>query len=190
MGNINLLPKYKNWENQDNPSRTWIRTMPKEIWMIESDAALYTEEPSTEPAVKRAFLDDDKLLTVALTHPVSRDEIRKMSGVIKFSEGGTHEIKNIRFLETDTTNESKVLQLTLSKKLPINQLPAALDIEGFRSKNIELRYILDNERFYTDETPGIYYTSEETTFKVYAPAAWEVTLNLYSDPAGGKVCSH
>ena len=182
MGNVNMLPKYKNWENKDDPNRSWIRTMQKEVWIIESDGNMYTEKPPTNPSIKRAFLDDDNLVTLALTHLVDENSVSTLEPSIELVNKKIEKIEDINLIEN---KESKILQLILSKKLSINQLPAMVHIKGFRSKNLELRYVLNKDRYFTDETPGVFYTPDETIFKVYAPAAKKVQLNIFRDPVGG-----
>ena len=58
MGNINFLPKYKNWERKDDPNRVWIRTMPAEVWIIEGEPTVFTSQPPTGPAIRKAFFAD------------------------------------------------------------------------------------------------------------------------------------
>ena len=184
MGNINMLPKFKNWENKDNPNRAWIRTMPREIWIIESDGNMYMKAPSTDPAIKRAFLDEDNLITIALTQSVSKEEIKNLDPSIDFSDNKIQKLSDIKILDN---NNPKVLQLTVPNKISIGQLPVKVNLKGFRSANLEVRHILDKTRYYTDEVPGIFYSPDKTVFKVYAPAAYEVQLNIYDQPTGGRL---
>ena len=182
MGNVNMLPKYKNWENKDDPNRAWIRTMPKEVWIIESDGNMYTEKPPTDPSIKRAFLDDDNLITIALTHSIEKNDLLTLEPFLELENEKIINIININLIED---KDSNILQLILSNNLFIDQFPAKININGIRSKNLELRYILDKERYFTDENPGVFYTPDESVFKVYAPAASKVQLNIYKEPAGG-----
>jgi len=182
MGNINILPKYKNWEDKDDPNRAWIRTMPKEVWIIESDGNIYTKKPSTGPAIKRAFLDEDTLITVALTHPVKEENISTLEPKLMLTDNTIITINKIKLVGI---NESKILQLSLSKRISINLLPANINLADFGRKNVEVRHILDKEGFYTEEIPGVFYSPEVSEFKVYAPAARTVQLNIYTKPFGG-----
>jgi len=45
---IGLLPKYKEWESQDNPDRIWNAEMGDEIWILSGMPQLFTEAPGEE----------------------------------------------------------------------------------------------------------------------------------------------
>jgi pullulanase len=152
------------------------------VWILESDGNIYTEKPSTDPAIKRAFLDDDNLITIVLTQAVNNNDLSTLEPSIELADGKIEETRDIKLIED---SNSKVLQITLASNLHIEELPVKITLKGFRSQNLELRHILDKERYFTDELPGVFYTPGETIFKVYAPAAKEIQINIYKEPSGG-----
>jgi pullulanase len=157
--------------------------MPKEVWILESDGNIYTEKPSIGPVIKRAFLDGDNLITVALTHEVDEDSLSMLMPYLEIANAQRIEGTDITLIGTKT---SKVVQISLPEKISFDQFPLRIFLNGFGDKNVELRHFLDDERFYTNELPGVFYTPSVTTFKVYAPAAQTVQINIYPDPMGGE----
>ncbi|HGY57119.1 MAG TPA: type I pullulanase [Caldithrix abyssi] len=186
LGNINFLPKYKDWQKKDDPNRAWIRTMPREIWILEGDATVYHFEPSTNPAIRKAFLDADSLLTLVVTHPLQQSEIEAFDPVITLADGRAVRPVEIHLLQAQK-KASRLVQLKLAQPLSLKALPATVEANGYSPAYIQLRYVLDKKEFISDVPFGVIIKGDKTSFSVFAPGAKEVTLNLYDKAKDGKV---
>ena len=184
MGSINFLPKYKDWQKKDDPNRAWLHTMPQEIWILQGDATVYHFEPSTNPAILKAFLDADDTLTLVLSHPLRQNKRETLAPLLVLNDGKSIAVNDIRLLNPQD-GASRLVQLKLPKTISFNDLPARVEANGFNPCDVELRYVLDKEDFITDRPLGVRVGPDKTVFSVYAPGAREVTLNLYDQPAGG-----
>ncbi|PIS27253.1 MAG: hypothetical protein COT43_11455, partial [Candidatus Marinimicrobia bacterium CG08_land_8_20_14_0_20_45_22] len=183
-GNIGLLPKYKNWELKDDPNRLWSRSMPTEIWILESIEAIFSEPPDTKPSIHRAFLDSPHKVTLVFTNSIRSAQATSLRPV--FSLRNDVEIKGEKCLLIPYgSDSSKIVEVTTSQTLSVDSLPGEVHVEGFKPIGIYLRGILDQPEFITDEPLGAFYSKQLTKFSVYSPAATEVTLNLYDLPEGG-----
>lgn len=183
-GNINFLPKYKDWERKDAPDRHWIRTTPNEIWILQGIETIYFEKPSTEPFVRRAFLDGIKDITVLLTKPVKKSELLNLKAKVIFKNNEIVEPAVISF-KYDTVEVSDVLRLTTKQRIDITKLPAKIELRGYKAGDLFLRGVLDSTEYFSDEPLGVFLEEDKTKFAVYAPGAKKVELNLYSKPTGG-----
>ncbi len=182
-GNIYFLPKYKNWENKGK-ERFWPRTGNKEIWILEGQAELYTEAPSLSPFVRKAFIDSPNELTVLLTNPLQKEELEKASGEIIYKD-----LKSIKSAELnlipENTQVSTILRAKFTDEINIEKLPARFKLTDFEPGRLTIRGILDSSQYMSDDTLGFFYSPEKTNFRVWAPGATEIILNIY-DSATGK----
>jgi len=189
MGNINFLPKYKNWEGKDSPERHWIRTTNNEIWVLQGIGTIYFEKPDTSPFVRKSLLEGAKEITTILSNPVKKSELGELNPVVKFHDGGKVAAAYTTF-KYENVDSSDVLKITTEKRVEIDQLPATLSLNGYRAGDLLIRGVLDSSEYLSDEPLGAFYTSSQTTFKVYAPGATQVTLKLYDEPEGGDAAKH
>jgi pullulanase len=179
-GNINFLPKYKDWQKKDDPDRFWDRALPHEIWIVEGIGTIYTTEPDTNPAIRKAFLDAPDEVTIVLTHPVPKDQQEHLDPVIRLASG-----IQIHPGSVAVTTDPKIIKLTFDQDIAISSLPASVSCSGYKSGKLILRAVLDQPEYFTEERLGVIYTPEQTEFYVYAPGAKQVLLNIYQKDSGG-----
>jgi pullulanase len=184
IGNINFVPKYKNWEKKDIPDRYWIRTTPIEIWVLQGIETIYFEKPDTQPFIRKAFLDDKNEITIITTKPINKSEIKDLKAEIELNKKIKLIPKAVIISETKS-DSSVVLKLITNESIKINQLPARVYLQGFKSAPLIMRGILDSEEFISNEPLGVFIESNSTNFSVYAPGANKVTLNLYNTAESG-----
>ncbi|MFA4839700.1 MAG: type I pullulanase [Candidatus Neomarinimicrobiota bacterium] len=184
-GNIGLLPKYKKWERKDDPNRLWSRSMPAEIWILESLETIFSQPPDTKPSIHRAFLDSPHKVTLVFTNPIRSAQTTVLRPV--FLLRNDVEIKGEKCLLVPYgSDSSKIVEVTIPQTLSIDSLPGEARVDGFKPIGIFLRGILDQPEYVTSEPLGAFYFKQSTKFSVYAPAATEITLNLYDLPKGGE----
>ena len=85
-------------------------------------------------------------------------------------------------------------ELTLGEKLDISKV-YEIEIEGYGRKAVIPTTVFDSQEFvdnyiYTGNDLGSYISGSDTTFKVWAPTASKVVLNLYSAGNGGEVIAN
>ena len=189
MGAINVLPKYKNWQAKDDPNRYWMRTMPNEIWILEGEAKVFTDQPETGATIRRAFLDGPDSLTLVLSHPLNDSLRSTFKPIITLASGKQINVRQVG-LKKQKPGKATIVTLRLEEKIEIPMLPARVDVDGYRSGQIALRGFLDSKEYVSDEPLGAFYNPTETRFVVFAPGARSVVLNLYERPEGGPAQIH
>ena len=183
-GNINFIPKYKDWERKDAPDRYWIRTTPTKIWVLEGIETVYFEKPDTQPFIRKAFLESKKEITVITTKPIKTSELKHLKPEIKLTNNITITPKSVK-LSNIKADSSNILKLITSKSIEINQLPGIVQMKGFKSGNIFMRGILDSEEFISNDPLGVFIENNVTKFSVFAPGASKISLNIYDTAEGG-----
>jgi pullulanase len=178
-GNINFLPKYKNWENK-GIERFWPRTMPKEIWVLEGQNELFTRKPSLSPFVRSAFIDSPNQLVVLLTNPLTHNDLIKSQSQILYNDLTTLEASETTLIPANAES-SNVLSVKFPQKIDLDNLPGKFNITGFEPGQLIIRGVLDSSEYMTEAKLGLEYSAEKSTFRTWAPGATEVLLNLYKD---------
>ena len=179
-GNINFLPKFRDWQNKDDPNRFWDRTLPGEIWILQGIAAVYISEPDTSPAIRKAFLDSPDKITMVLTHQVEKKRSGELNPVVQLSSGISIYAKRIL-----STSDSTIFEVLMNKAIKPDSLPAIVHCSGFKSGDLILRAILDQPEYITQEKLGVFKTDQRYRFSLFAPGAREVIVNIYQKPSGG-----
>ncbi|HMA63024.1 MAG TPA: type I pullulanase [bacterium] len=184
-GNINFLPKYNDWKDKDGPNRFWDRSQPNEVWILPNDPTVYTAEPDTAKTIQKAFIDDSDSLTVVLSHPLTREDLQEVKARIVFENGP--DVENLKpYLHPADSKKSNIIILETEKDIELNSLPASLEIEDWQSGPLLLRHVFDNEKYQSDKKLGVEYSPSATRFRVYAPGATKVQLNIYDQPEEGE----
>ena len=184
-GNIGILPRFGNWEKKDDPNRYWSRSMPNEIWILQGDGALYLNKPDTTPFIRKAFLDGADRLTVVLSNQLHKKSLAQLNPTIELKTKSLMKFKKIVLMPEDS-DSSMILQIDMFEQIGIADLPGKIIANGYKSGPILLRDILTDPKYYTDSPLGAFYSPEKTIFKLFAPGASKVTLNLYKKASGGK----
>lgn len=184
-GNINFVPKFKDWQKKDAPDRYWVRTTPTEIWLLQGIESIFYDKPDTQPFIRKAFLDDKNEITVITTKSIKKTEVKKLNPKIILTNQNTQKIKSVK-LEDVAGDSSYILKIRTEYPIDINELPGILQLKGFKDGNIHIRGILDGEEFISNEPLGVFLNDSSATFSVYAPGASGVTLNLYKFAEGGS----
>lgn len=182
-GNIGFLPKYKNWEDKDDPNRYWSRSMPHEIWILQGDATIYPNKPDTSPLIRKAFLDAPRQITVILSRPLKRQSSGDFNPEISL-RSKVKPVANSITVVPESADSSCVLRIIIDRDLAPSDLPGDISGNGYKSGCIYLRDILT--RFQTDAALGVKYTPEQSRFSLFAPGASKVTLNVYRQAIGGR----
>jgi pullulanase len=189
---IGLLPKFGNWDSKDAPDRVWFPYMGNEVWILSGREELFDKMPDTTPWVTGAFVDGKQLVTVSLSAPLGPEMMTPDMIVVRDEDGKALGVSQVRQLPPGK-GSTYLLGLTMSEDFAVRERPLSqytVEVEGFKPANLQVRRILDDPDFYTDEEMGAVYTPAGTTFRVFAPTATEVKVMLYVEPVGGTGEAH
>ncbi len=179
-GNINFLPKYKAWEDK-GIERFWSRASQPEIWVLEGQREIYLEEPSLSPFVRKAFIDTPWELTILTTKPIFKKDLKRHKAEIIYKDLKTIEATDLA-LHADNSEFSSTIKAKFNEKIDLEKLPAKLRLTNFEPGDLVIRGVLDSSEYFSDQEFGCFYRKHQTTFRVWAPGASEILLNLYDDP--------
>jgi len=174
---IGLIPKFKEWESKDDPDKFWNRSFENEIWILQGEKRVFTQTPDISHKVLRAFLDSTRKLTVILSHPISKDRLNP--GDFKIYLKG----KSMAPIEVSFYNVkdaiSNILSITTGEDIDIDLLPGKVTYLDYKPGEIHVRDVLLDEKYITHDPLGTLISEDEVLFRLYAPSASKVVLNLY-----------
>ena len=138
---------------------------------------VYGDDVTFGTRTKSATCDGAKTITVTMTGEIAEGELTELFAVLN-KDGDNIEIASI----VEGTNDNEFI-ITLAENVEENK-SYYLTYEG-NSLEISMPNPYSTEKFennytYDGDDLGANYTKESTTFKVWAPTAESVTLNLYT----------
>ena len=146
------------------------------VYLLQSEEMVYyTPDIDKTPALSGATFTDLNQLKV--TAPVSFKDTEGV--VVKDVNGNALEVKNV-----ELSNDKKWLTVTLKDNIQMGET-YTVEKTGFRAPAvIEYYGVYDSDAFnnlfyYDGDDLGATYSKKSTTFKVWAPTASEVKLQLY-----------
>ena len=184
-GALYFLPKYREWERKDAPERSWNRKMNNEIWVLQGNATLFSEPPSTEPFVRKAFLEKPDEIVAIVSKPIAQSAVAELAPQLRLESGDRIQVGNAALVK-DGIEAGYAVRLLLDGPVKPSQLPGTVSLRGYKAGAIYLRGILDGPEYQTEAELGVWPDLERTRFAVFAPGARKVTLNAYRKATGGK----
>jgi len=183
---IGLLPKFGQWASKDAPDRIWFPFYGDEVWILAGHEELYTEAPDTSPWVERGFVDAADRVRLVLSRSLAVREVRPERFAIRDDRGRARRIASASPLAARSGKARSIL-LTLGEPLDLAERIGAFTVEaeGYRPGKLAFGRILDSDAYVSDLPLGALYSPGETIFRVFAPTAGSVALNLYEQPRGG-----
>ncbi|KMY43933.1 pullulanase [Bacillus sp. FJAT-27916] len=146
-----------------------------EVWVMSGDDKVYYSEPSNEPVIKKASMDDFDQIAVTTNIPL---DIRQTA--IELSGADIQEI-----IPADGKgNVTNQFTLKTKKKLDVSG-SYQVRIEGYGEQLVEIGKIVRTEAFdrlyyYDGQDLGNTYSRHSTKFRLWAPTASEAKLVVYS----------
>lgn len=146
-----------------------------EVWVMSGDDEVYYSEPSNEPVIKKASMDDFDQIAVTTNIPL---DIRQTA--IELSGADIQEI-----IPADGKgNVTNQFTLKTKKKLDVSG-SYQVRIEGYGEQLVEIGKIVRTEAFdrlyyYDGQDLGNTYSRHSTKFRLWAPTASEAKLVVYS----------
>lgn len=160
-----------------------------DVYIVEGNPTLWynTDDVVYDPVIAEAYFSESSAKEIHAT--VSR--VPKGNGDLASQIKVTDEDGVEYAVASATCEDGRNIMLTLEEEL---ELSKAYDIsmEGYEGTNVSMNKILGSEYFddamaYDGDDLGATYTKEKTSFKVWAPTASEVSLNLYEQGDGDNL---
>lgn len=190
---IGTLIKYKDWEKKDVDQDRYLDLSKAEngvlsVYFLQEEKQIFYSAKETEnkKRILRARYDDRNLISFTLYCPgISKEQAEELS-VFMEEEGG----KSWPLKELEVTWEGNLIKGKGMLEEAV-ELSACnyLSIEGTEKKPIEAGEVFSTKAFEEDYTYegddlGAVYTKEATAFRVWAPTAGKVEVNLYKTGSG------
>ncbi len=188
-----ILLKYGNWEKKDtNDDRFLDLSLAKDgqldVYLIEAEETVYytEEEISGQKRVVRCAYDDLQQVSFQLYCPNTTEEEIRRQGVYVQEPDGSRSRLSLLELNRDQNLITGTGRLDQPADLSAG---GVLSLEGFDAKTIAMGNVFSTPGFekaycYSGDDLGAVYGREATAFRVWAPTASQVTLNLYETGDG------
>lgn len=185
---IGVLIKYKDWEKKDvNQDRYLDLSKAKdgilEVYFVqEEEQIFYSEkEVQTKQGIIRAEYDDiDKVSFIVYSPEMSAEQFKEQKICVEEENGDAYPLK-----VSDLTQEGNLIKGMGEWDHSVN-LSASnyLSVDGMDKKIIQAGAVFSTKSFedsyyYDGDDLGAVYSKEATVFRVWAPTASQVVVNLY-----------
>lgn len=182
---LGLLPRLGEWLDKDNPER-WLEKYKiesdQEIWLISDDPVIYRSKPEITPGILRALAENDETLTLVLTSlqnktiPSATVSILDQQGEVAALSSGPPKIK-----EGKSHYPMISVPFRGLSKTRLNRPDMTVELPGYGKAPLWFRSYYINDTYCTDEPMGCFSTDKEILFRLFAPQAWRVSLNIYPE---------
>ena len=192
-GQLGFIIRLNEWEAKDVDADRYLDLSKAtdgviEVWIVQGDSKIYTDlnDIDLSPKMLSASLTTAKRIAVKTTMPVDTDATESLS-IFKVvdEDGKAYEIMNL-FSESTPASE---FNINMKQPLDLNKKYTIVS-ETFGSKAITYGDVYNTEEFeeafyYDGNDLGAVYSADSTTFKVWAPFASAIKLNLYKEGLEG-----
>lgn len=177
-----FLLKRGDWEARDVMKDRYVEIKDgvKNIYLVEGKEEIYYSlaEVNTQPKLEIADLVEEDIIEFS-----SRKLVENIEAKVLDKDGKEYEI-----LKLESSLAGKNGRIYLKEKLDITS-EYFLEISEHEKTKISMDKIFSSEKFekeytYLKNDLGAIYTKEKTKFRVWAPTAQEIFLNLYKEGNG------
>lgn len=160
-----------------------------DVYIVEGNPVLwYTmEEVIYKPVIAEAYFAETTSKEIYATFSRVPGNMNALASQLKVTDGDGTEYA----VASADSEDGRVILLTMEEEL---ELSKAYDIsmDGYEGTTVSLNKIIGSRYFddaftYDGDDLGATYTKEKTGFKVWAPTASEVSLNLYEQGDGDNL---
>ena len=193
-GKLGFIIRLNEWEAKDVDADRYIdlskaKDGKLDLWIIQADANLYFDvnDADLSPKMLSASLTTAKRIAVKVTVPVNTDDTASLAMFKVVDQNGKeYEIMNL-FSETGTSPE---FNINMKEPLDLNNTYKIVSTE-YGEKGLSYGGVYNTEDFenafyYEGDDLGAVYSADSTTFKVWAPFATAIKLNLYKEGLEGE----
>lgn len=195
VGKVGFIIKLNNWENRESGGDRYIdlskaKNGVLDVYLLENDENIYYSSATIDKSQKifNASISDFNKIALTLSKPIDVGSTATSTFTVKDSSGKTYTISGLSSGDGNTSTKSVVL--TLGSELDITKTYTVTSTQ-FKEKQAVMGDIYNTTKFisnytYSGDDLGATWSKSSTTFKVWAPIATDVTLNLYSAGNGGS----
>lgn len=185
---VGLLPHRGAWLEKDGPDRVWCVDEPAEIWLLQGVRESEFRPPELTPALVEARLTGWDRLLVRLSHPLP-PPLEAVPTSCRFAGGSDLPgVTRVMPAGPEAGRGLPAVEIRLTRPLDpeLDRFwELRFEIEGYRPIHLTMDDRLDGPEFVSEGPFGALCGPEATTFRVFAPTAAQVAVNLYREPAGG-----
>jgi len=163
-----------------------------EIWLVQGDSRIYYKlsDIDMSPKFLSANLDGPDFISVKTTVPIDLVNGKLEGLVLKNSKGVVQPIRFVLVSEGATATSSSKFTLFTEDNLDLME-SYTLSHKGYKDINVQFNSVFKSEGFeaafnYTGEL-GAIYSADKTIFRLWAPTASSVKLNLFTTGDGTEV---
>ena len=188
---VGFIVKLNEWDAKDFDGDRYVDlSETNEIYLVQGEEKVYLsrEEVDLTPKIMSVSLDSANEISFQITAPLdlSLPETKAMF-TLKDESGNTYEIKEFEAQEEQVVNKAVII---MNENLALDRT-YTLEIQGYGDKLVEMGNVFSSKEFeetyyYDGNDLGANYTKDSTVFKVWAPTASNVCLNLFKDGLEGE----
>ncbi len=164
-----------------------------EVYLVEGNPNVWysPEDVNKNPVVADAYFGEttSKQIIFTLSKPIdTADETEGSKFTVTDENGTTYPIVKVW---SEKPKVEKTAYLIMKEPLDLSKT-YTIEREGFDGCEVSMRKVIGSEYFdeafaYDGDDLGAVYSSESTKFRVWAPLATEVSLNLYEEGDGDNL---
>lgn len=162
-----------------------------EVWLVQGDSRIYYKlsDIDMSPKFLSANLDGPDLISVKTTVPIPLKDGKLDGLVLKNSKGVSIPIRYVLVSEGSTAVSSS--KFTLFTEAPLDLMESyTLSHSGYKDIAVQFNSVFKSEGFENaftfDGELGALYSADTTTFRIWAPTASSVKINLYKEGNGAE----
>lgn len=187
-GRVGIIVRLNNWEAKDGDSDRFIPVSKMnadgvlEVWLIQGDLSLYYDvnDIDLSPKFISAQLDEMDRINVVVTVPFVLKDAKDTFKVVA-NDGSEVAVKHVTVGSPSETVSAAIV--LLEEPLVVGKT-YEIEKEGYGSMPVAMDSIFSTEVFeeaytYEGDDLGVTYSTDSSVFKLWAPTASEVVLNLY-----------
>ena len=195
IGKLGFIVKYNDWEKREPGGDRFIdlskaKNGVLDVYLLENDSNVYYTSATIDKSQRifNASIKSFNQIALTLSKPIDVGSTAASVFTVKDSSGTTKSVTGIS--SADGNNNTKNIILALGSDVDITKTYTVSSTQ-FKEKQAVMGEIYSSSKFITSYTYsgsdlGATYSKNSTTFKVWAPIATDVTLNLYSAGNGGS----
>ena len=195
-----FLPKYGNWEKQDDPDRILKTAGQGDIYLMEGDMEIYSAPPEVSTKIVSASLESENEVKLTLNRVVDRDFLDKRGFYLtkgktsvpalnaRFYGGGKYgravllEFKDL--LSASDGRPGKTAGFGKPDLMAVNAGLWQAHALGLKPVTVELGSAVYGPDFASSQKMGAFTADGITVMRLFAPKATKAEALIYETPSG------
>jgi pullulanase len=183
---VGIIARLNNWDAKDVSQDRFIQVSSSkaEVWLIQGDSNIYfslsAAQNGLKPQFRAAFLDGANVIYAKFTK-----KLDLTGGASGFTVTDTTSSQSISVTNAEnvTLNGTDAVKLTLGSSPDVTHVITVA--QGDANLAVTPRMILDSPQyFYSGKDLGATYAPKSTSFRLWAPTATSVRLNVLKNDLG------